>query len=283
MLRDFPGRTATDLYLWLSRYRADLEAALGWTLTPQSVTTGLKADLAPHWREQRVLSRVRHENPTTYLAEDILVAISGTEAGWAALEQALVIARREQARLYGLHVVASAEAGRGAAAQSVKETFERRCREAGLQGQLALEVGNVVSVLEARARWVNVVVASLSYPPGASLGAGLRSGLSNRGFAALLRRVRRPVLAVPGAASVPSRALLAYDGTPRADIALFAGTYLAIRWALPLSVVTVVEGDKTGQRTLSPRSSLSRTSRRSGNLPCRRRPRGGGFAGNSGT
>ena len=253
LLQDFPGRTAADLYLWLSRYRAELETSLGWTLTPQSVTTGLKEDLAPRAREQRVLSRVRNEKPTTYLAQDILVAVSGAEAGWAAVEQALVIAQREHGRLYGLHVVASAEAGRSAAALGVKERFEQRCREADVQGQLALEIGNVAAVLGERARWVNLVVASLRYPPSASVSAGLRTGVTlDRGFQSVLRRVHRPVLAVPGPARVPSKVLLAYNQTPRADIALFASTYLALRWNLSLSVVAVVEGDRTGQRTLSP-------------------------------
>ncbi len=248
LLQAFPSRTATDLYLWLSRYRAELETSLGWALTPQSVATGVKESVAPRRRDAHVLS----ENPATYLAQDVLVAVSGTEAGWRALEQALVIARREHARLYGLHVVASAEAGRSAAALHVKDEFERRCREAGVQGQLALEVGNVVTVLGERARWVNLVVASLSYPPSARLGAGLRTGVSlDRGFQSLLRRVHRPVLAVPGPAHAPSKVLLAYDRSPRADIALFASTYLALRWGLPLSVVTVVEGDKPGQKTLS--------------------------------
>ena len=246
LLQNVPGRTAADLYLWLSRYRAELEASLGWTLSPQSVTTGVKDQLEPRRRE-----RILDEDPTTYLAEDILVAVPGTEVGWRALEQALIIAQRERARLYGLHVVASSEDGRGAAALQVKDYFERRCQEAGVQGQLALELGNVVSVLGERARWVNVVVASLAYPPSASLGTGLRTVALNRGFQSLLRRVHRPVLAVPRAASAPTKVLLAYNGTPRADIALFASTYLAVRWELPLSVVTVKERAKTGQKTLS--------------------------------
>ena len=111
LLEDFPNRSVADLYLWLSRYQDELSASLGWSLSPQSVTTGVKDSLAPRRRAPLV-----DENPTTYLAEDILVAVSGTEAGWQALEQALVIGRRERARLYGLHVVATPAAGRSAAA-----------------------------------------------------------------------------------------------------------------------------------------------------------------------
>ena len=45
-------------------------------------------------------------------------------------------------------------------------------------------------------------------------------------------------LAVPGPASLPSRALLAYDGSPRADEALFVAAYLAGQWEMPLVVAT---------------------------------------------
>jgi nucleotide-binding universal stress UspA family protein len=48
---------------------------------------------------------------------------------------------------------------------------------------------------------------------------------------------------VPGLPSSLSRALLAYDGSRKADEALFVATYLAARWDIPLVVVTALEGD----------------------------------------
>jgi nucleotide-binding universal stress UspA family protein len=63
------------------------------------------------------------------------------------------------------------------------------------------------------------------------------------GFRTILRNCARPVLAVPGPAALPLRALLAYDGSPRADEALFVAAYLAGQWGMPLSVVTV-ENDR---------------------------------------
>ena len=47
------------------------------------------------------------------------------------------------------------------------------------------------------------------------------------------------MLAVPGPAALPLRALLAYDGSPCADEALFVAAYLAGQWEVPLNVVTV--------------------------------------------
>jgi len=35
LLRWFPGRTETDLYLWVSEHRAALENELGWTIRPR--------------------------------------------------------------------------------------------------------------------------------------------------------------------------------------------------------------------------------------------------------
>ena len=72
----------------------------------------------------------------------------------------------------------------------------------------------------------------------------------NSGFPALLRRVPRPVLAVPRVSSEVSRALLAYDGSQRSDIALFVSAYLAQRWQVSLEVLTVRERGKSSQKML---------------------------------
>jgi nucleotide-binding universal stress UspA family protein len=45
-------------------------------------------------------------------------------------------------------------------------------------------------------------------------------------------------------------ALLAYDGSPKADEALFAATYLAGRWQIPLTVVTVFDQSRVAPETL---------------------------------
>lgn len=229
LLQDFPERTPTDLYLWLAEYRAQLERDLGWTLSPDTVTLGVGAERQPKLRG----TLVREADPRQFLLRGVLVAVNGTEAGWRALEQALVIARREAVAVYGLHVIAHSEEETGA--EALRQTFEQRCAEAGVRGQLAVEGGSVVAKLAERARWTDLVVAPLSYPPGQ---AEFKPG---GGFQALLRRCPRPLLAVPEAPSALARPLLAYSGTANADIALFAAAYLAARWQARLRVVTVRE------------------------------------------
>jgi nucleotide-binding universal stress UspA family protein len=67
----------------------------------------------------------------------------------------------------------------------------------------------------------------------------------------LIRSCPRPVLAVPRASSHLDRALLAYDGSPKADEALFVATYLSGQWNIHLVVVTVIETGRTTTETLA--------------------------------
>ncbi|NIU60737.1 MAG: hypothetical protein GWN66_02915, partial [Pseudomonas stutzeri] len=45
--------------------------------------------------------------------------------------------------------------------------------------------------------------------------------------------------------------MLAYDGSPKADEALFVATYLSCRWDITLVVVTVIETGRTTTETLA--------------------------------
>jgi nucleotide-binding universal stress UspA family protein len=135
---------------------------------------------------------------------------------------------------------------------AIKATFGERCHAVGITGQLALEMGNVVSTVGERSVWTDVVVASLSYPPTSS------SPLLNTGYHALLRRVPKPVLAVPSVVTPLQNPLLAYDGTPKSDLALYIATYMATRWHTPLSVVTVKQRGRTNKKMLEKAKSYLR-------------------------
>jgi len=270
ILRDFPGRTETDLYLWVSQHRAALEQELGWEIEPGAAAADLAAQSSP--RPERIVARlvakVRDtvmpdelgigptpgEWRTAHLATrqedrlftDILVPVSGEEIGWHALEQALELSRREGSRLHGLHVVTSEAQKDSEEARAVQAEFDRRCEAAGVPGKLVLTVGKVPRQICDRARWTDLVMVNLAYPPPPQPLARLGSG-----FRTLIQCSARPVLAIPGATSPLVSALLAYDGSPKADEALFVATYLAGRWHIPLVVVTVIEGGRATPETLS--------------------------------
>jgi nucleotide-binding universal stress UspA family protein len=91
---------------------------------------------------------------------------------------------------------------------------------------------------------VDLIVTNLAYPPPPQRLARLDSG-----FRDLIQRCPRPILAVPQSVSTIERALLAYDGSPKAEEALFVATYLAGRWQIPLVVLTVMDSSRTGVKT----------------------------------
>jgi nucleotide-binding universal stress UspA family protein len=268
ILRDFPDRTETDLYLWVSEHRTALEERLGWEVRPEAAASDLAAhastraqsvaarvgkilsavtpeelDAGPsagEWRRERSISRRGGR-----LFVDILVPVSGSERCWNAVEQAIVIARREGSRLRGLHIVATESQRDSEEARAVQAEFQRRCEAAGLPGNLVIEVGSVARQICERNRWTDLVAVNLSYPPPLRPVVRVSSG-----FRTLLRRCASPVLAVPGASSPCDHALLAYDGSPKAEEALFVATYLAGRWNISLSVLTVIDGVRPPHETL---------------------------------
>jgi nucleotide-binding universal stress UspA family protein len=266
ILRDFSERTEADLYLWISKHRAALEEGLGWQIDAESAAADLTTHFSPRprrvvarvggrildavtpdeledgpsagrWREERLASR-RED----CLFSNILVPVSGEEDSWHALDQALQVARREDARVQGLHVLPAETQVRAEEIQILQAKFHRRCEAAGVSGELALERGKVARTICERALWSDLVVVNLAYPPAPQPLARLGSG-----FRTLIRRCPRPVLAVPQTVSPLNRALLAFDGSPKAEEALFVATYLASRWQTALTVVGTLENSHVTQ------------------------------------
>lgn len=245
LLADFDGRTETDLYLWLSEHRGRLKDELGWSLSPETIAEGMVESprLSQDQRDEVLGQVARHEPGAVNLADDILVALADADEGLKALDQALVVARRESATLYGLHVVETEEATASPEAAAVREAFMSRCRDAGVKHQFAIVVGDVVSRILERAAWVDVVVAHLVY------GTDEQTRLSSK-YRSLLRRCPRPLLAVPDQHTELSKILLAYDGSARSEEALFAAAYTCAKWGTGLVVLTVSELGRSASATI---------------------------------
>jgi len=252
VMRDFPGRTETDLYLWLSEHRGRLEQELGFTLPSETIAEALGFEGGQGLDTERrdgVLHAVRANKTEgrdeVAIADDLLVSIPDVVHGIAALEQALVVAQRERSRVYGLHVVPDAAAVESDDVTALRAAVAQAGVAAGIEVQFAVTVGDPVAALRERAAWVDVVVAPLVIPtPG-----GSEWRLAPR-YQGLLRRSPRPVLVTIGAPRPLARALVAYDGGSRADQALFVGAYLAAKWDTTLVVCTVAELQRNAAATL---------------------------------
>ncbi len=269
LLREFPDRTVTDLYLWVYEHRNTLEKALGWDIEPEEAASDLAERFSPgflrkisrmwqkifdrvtpdeleagpapgEWRKKRVAARSENR-----LFTEILIPISGTVESWRAFEQALLLAHREDGGLRGLHVIPTDSEMDMQQARAVQIEFLERCQASGIQGQMAIDVGGISRKICERARWVDLAVVSLAHPPGRYPIARLNSG-----FRTMIQRCPRPVVAVPGTPSPMTRALLAFDGSPKAMEALFIGTYLNVQWNTNLVLLTITEGRKVTSKIL---------------------------------
>jgi nucleotide-binding universal stress UspA family protein len=242
LLRWFPGRTETDLYLWVSEHLVTLKDELGWSFSPEVVITDLAKKSNPrvvgeesepgHWRQSKLYDRY-----TDHLFQEILVPVGENEDGFLALEQSILIAQKEAASLRGLHVLPAKAEVDTPKSKAIQSRFNQRCREAGVNGSLAIVQGEVADQINAYSLLTDLVIVNVSRPPEpglSSLGSGLRS---------IIWRSARPILTVPGKTSPLDRALLAFDGSAKSKEALFIATYAADLWNTDLTVITLAESD----------------------------------------
>jgi nucleotide-binding universal stress UspA family protein len=262
ILRHFPGRTETDLYLWISKHRAELEEALEWHVDTKAAVADLQSRFSPEF--SKTFSRVRswiydvvtpdalesgpapgvwrqeamQQQRADNLFANILVTISSLDEHWLALDQAIKIAQYESGQLQGLHIVGKESDIESEEVSQLISEFDRRCHAANVHGHLAVEVGSIARVVCQRSHWTDLIVSKLSHPPEDDLISRLSSG-----FRTMIRRCPRPIMAVPDHVTGLTKALLAYNGTPKADEGLYLATYLAAKWKSQLCILTIEHED----------------------------------------
>ncbi len=240
LLHWFPGRTITDLYLWISEHRSALEQELGWQVPPDVVIDDLLVHENPRaedditqtgqWRLNR-----HADHFSNSLFRDILIPISGEEQSWKALEQALIIARYEDAALHGLHIISPRTFEADSDELRLRTQFETLCSHSEQNSTFSVEKGEITELICQRTMLTDLLVLNIIHPPEAglsSLGSGLRT---------IIWRSARPILTIPGDVSSLDNALVAYDGSTRSKEAVFVAAYLAQRWGTRLTVMTITD------------------------------------------
>jgi nucleotide-binding universal stress UspA family protein len=237
MMRWFPDRTVTDLYVWMTDHRSELEKDLGWSIRPEAAAevfiqnnnrrASAEESKIGSWRKARLLNRY-----SEHLFRDILVPIGNTAGSWDALDQAILIAQREQANILALHTVENKRELDSAEVKALQNQFNLVCSKEIANGVLAIEVGEPTQKILERGSLTDLIVIKIAHPPSTgirSLGSQVRT---------LITRSSRPILAIPGIISGFQHALLAFDGSPKAKEALFVATYLAEQWQTKLTIFT---------------------------------------------
>lgn len=262
ILRDFPNRTETDLYLWLAEHRAELEKELGWDVGVEAAAMDfasrqgsslkhmaqqfwgkIRGAITPDileegpppgtWREERA-----NRQADDHLFRDILVAIDHSPQKEHVLEQTLVIAGYEGSGVHGIHIHPTVEDDQKDHRTALEEEFREICQAHGVENcTLNMATGEIPEVICKYARFTDLLALPLNHPPGKKTLQRLSSGLR-----IIIRRCPRPVLTVPGPATPLQNVLLAYDGSPKAKEALFIAAYVANRWDSALTVLTSSQG-----------------------------------------
>ena len=241
MMRWFPNRTVTDLYVWMTEHRGELEKELGWSIRPEVAAEAVihtknrqatnEESRVGSWRRARLINRY-----TEHLFRDILVPVNKNSKTHDALEQAIRIAQLEEANIHGLHIVRTAQELNDPEVLTLQEQFHQICADEAVQGVLAIEVGDPTQKILERSALTDLVVLKISHPPATGI-KGLASHIRT-----LVARSSRPILAIPGRISELNHALLAFDGSPKSKEALFVATYLAEQWQTKLTLLTGLDG-----------------------------------------
>ncbi len=263
LLKEFPDRTETDLYLWMLNYRAELEKQLGWQLEPDVAAASLVDRFSNRWRYfirrvwffllDLITPDTLESGPKTGTwrklhkqlvrrsrspIRNILVALQSHEESHQAYEQALWIAQREGARINGLHLVDSEAAKDSPDVQRLWNHFNWRLGELNIPGQLVVEVGSASRRIVEAAAYADLVVVALHHAPGTQPFLKLRSGLR-----VLIRKCAQPLVVVPGEMRPIRKAILAFDGSEKAKEALYMAAYLVQTWGMELTVLTVIKDE----------------------------------------
>ncbi len=258
MLANFPERTEADLYVWIRDHQKRLQECLGQPVPDSQAADDLTDMSSP--KTDKVLNRVVRKTvdaltpdrleegppPGTWRMErviprdggnlftDVLIPVDGSKRGWYALEQAFEIARLEgECYIHGLHVLKSRQEEARERGQEILSEFCCRCKDAGFRATTRIESGGISRLIVARAKWADLVVmheqGEHSQWPKRVLGST---------FHTVVRRVARPVWVLPDKPVKPTKALLAYDGSPKAREALYVSSYIKCRWGLSLLIMT---------------------------------------------
>jgi hypothetical protein len=260
LLERFPGRSETDLYLWIIKHRFVLSQSLNWQVSPEIASKDLlthKSSLMERVKRRLPLALKPRPHPGKWRTErlqagqgrlfaDLLVILDGGPAGWTALEQALWISEMEAAQVLGLYLPLSHE---NQDFEKIQQRFEVSCQALEISHSFAVERGDPAQIIARRAEFANLVVmpagsqleTTVSHATTSSMPSGL-------GLSTLLNTCCTPIVITRRKASLEfERGLLVYEDSPQGNEALFLGAFMVGLWGLHLQVL--VTGTTLAART----------------------------------
>lgn len=262
ILKEFPDKTETDLYIWVLDHQTYMQEELGWSIRPEKAAADLVVVrgrrfiqivqrkfedflrfLLPKQLEDfsksgewHVQKQIENQN----LFEDILLAIDGRAEGWVTLEQAIIVAELEGSEIKGLIVEGKADSGY-LNHEDLERAFIERLSQSGIKGNLVFAHGKIAETILDRSQFNDLIVLKLSHPPKPEFLSRLKSGMRT-----IIRQSSRPILVVREQVSTMNHLLLAYDGSAKGEEALFIGKYLCQKYHKHISLLVVSDKAEQG-------------------------------------
>ena len=251
LLCDFPERTETDLYLWITKYQRQLTKESGWDITPETTATTITARFSVNSKTLKTKIQTALQNwlfgPLTgkwradqlkaqqgRMFADILVVFTGHIEENEMLDFGIYVAQLEGAQIFGLCILEPNAPNQEIKMQQSKKGFDDRCMAANVSGNMAFAFDkNPTSQIIRRARFADLVILPLYH-----------RHFNPISIQAIIHNCPTPVVGLPKKTAIPlKKALLAYDGSPKSEEALYLAAYIARFWELSLVILSVF-GDK---------------------------------------
>ena len=258
LLREFPDRTAVDLYLWAADRRARLEQLVGWDIGAEAAISDIKEKYSPKLRKpyriflKRLLEliipdiiesgpppgtwrkRLLDMTVREHMFSDLIIALDDSNNAWNALGQGINLAEIENCRIHGLHIHRTITETSQQEHQFVQSEFFNRCQSAGVKEyDFLIAEGQIGEVLCEHARFADLIVLPLNHPPGDKPILRLGSGITT-----LIRSCPVPILTVPSTPTDMRDILLAYDGSIKAKEAMYVAAYLGSQHKTSIKILT---------------------------------------------
>lgn len=262
LLEFYPDRTETDLFVWILKYQNELKKGLGWNISVESTVKRLGRKSKPtqmgiwkyvtenlihskrkgslsvgEWRRQRLSSH------TGRLFDNLIVVLTDSNPNWSVLNYGVYIAQNEGSEIYGLHITHPKKPLRPEDKNRITQKFENICKEANVPGELifitSVEIEkNIIN----RASYTNLLLVPLNIRKKRE--HGIDTGR-------IVRQYSRPILFIPDLAPPPiTRVLLAYDGSPKSNEALFLAAYMTKFWEVEIVVLSMIDSHGVTENTL---------------------------------
>ncbi len=248
LLRRFPGKTETEMYLWIQENMAELQAEYGDHLRPDSIaanldnSSGIKrlfrrginhfrrnffmlvtSDLSDWGLKTGDWRKSRERDNDHQLFSRILLTVSDPKGDLDYIQSAIKQANLFNAWIGIVYVIPNNKKENDPALINVKNAIEKLLEIENAQGHFYMVKGNLLRILSQRAYWSDITIMKMRHIPPLKWYDRLHSG-----WIWIFKHIPGPIIVTPNV--IPENIeniVLGFDHSPKAFEAMYLTTELA--------------------------------------------------------